>query len=168
MQYIKCHQNDKAVQALVSGQTVPQGTLWSGSTLFCMGQCPETYSKLYMYIRVLCIIKTVVREMCCGENEAHREETWFLHMRKQGHSTLLHRSHRIGGNRERRVLNNFMFSIAKINVFDCQNRYNGNRKRLIWVHRLLFWQSKTLYLAILNDFSENERSFAIAAFPVCR
>ena len=39
--------------------------------------------------------------------------------------------HRIGGNRERRVVNNFSFSIAKINVFDCQNRYNGNRKRLI-------------------------------------
>ena len=37
-------------------------------------------------------------------------------------------SHRIGGNRERRVVNNFSFSIAKINVFDCQNRYNGNRK----------------------------------------
>ena len=29
-----------------------------------------------------------------------------------------------------------------------------------------FWQSKTLYLAIVNDFSENERSFAIAAYPV--
>ena len=40
-------------------------------------------------------------------------------------------SHRIGGNRERRFLNNFSFSIAKIKVFDCQNRYNGNRKRLI-------------------------------------
>ena len=37
----------------------------------------------------------------------------------------------IGGNRECRFLNNFSFSIAKINVFDCQNRYNGNRKRLI-------------------------------------
>ena len=40
-------------------------------------------------------------------------------------------THRIGGNRERRFLNNFSFSIAKINVFDCLNRYNGNRKRLI-------------------------------------
>ena len=48
----------------------------------------------------------------------------------------------IGGNRERRFLNNFSFSIAKINVFDCQNRYNGNRKRLICVRRLPFWQSK--------------------------
>ena len=74
--------------------------------------------------------------------------------------------HRIGGNRERRVVNNFSFSIAKINVYDCQNRYNGNRKRLICVRRLPFWQSKMLYLAIVNDFSENERSFAIAAYPV--
>ena len=49
-------------------------------------------------------------------------------------------SHRIGGNRERRVVNNFSFSIAKINVFYCQNQYNGNRKRLIGVHRLRFWQ----------------------------
>ena len=40
-------------------------------------------------------------------------------------------SHRIGRNRERKFLNNFSFSIAKINVFDCQNLYNGNRKRLI-------------------------------------
>ena len=40
-------------------------------------------------------------------------------------------SHRIGGNRERRVVNNFSFSIAEINVFDCQNQYNGNQKRLI-------------------------------------
>ena len=40
-------------------------------------------------------------------------------------------THRIGGNRERRFLNNFSFSIAKINVFDCQNRYNDNQKRLI-------------------------------------
>ena len=40
-------------------------------------------------------------------------------------------SHRIGDNRERRVVNKFSFSIAKINFFDCQNRYNGNRKRLI-------------------------------------
>ena len=40
-------------------------------------------------------------------------------------------SHRIGGNCERIVLNLFSFSIAKINVFDCQNRYNGNRKLLI-------------------------------------
>ena len=63
-------------------------------------------------------------------------------------------------------LNNFSFSIAKINVFDCQNRYNDNRKRLILVRRLPFWQSKTLYLAIVNGFSENERSFAIAAYPV--
>ena len=39
--------------------------------------------------------------------------------------------HWIGGNRERRFLNNFTFSIAKINVFGCQNRFNGNRKRLI-------------------------------------
>ena len=74
--------------------------------------------------------------------------------------------HRIGGNRERRFLNNFSFPIAKINVFDCQNRYNGNRKRLFLVRRLPFWQLKTLYLAIVNDFSENERSFAIAAYPV--
>ena len=76
-------------------------------------------------------------------------------------------THRIGGNHERRDVNNFSFSIAKINVFDCQNRYNGNRKRLILVRRLPFWQSKTLYLAIVNHFSENERSFAIAAYPVC-
>ena len=69
--------------------------------------------------------------------------------------------HRIGGNRECRVVNNFSFSIAKINVFDCQNRYNGNRKPLIGVR-----QSKTLYLAIVSNFSENERSFAIAAYPV--
>ena len=74
--------------------------------------------------------------------------------------------HRIGGNRECRVVNNFSFSIAKINVFDCQNRYNGNRKRLIGVRRLPFWQSKTLYLAIVSNFSENERLFAIAAYPV--
>ena len=39
----------------------------------------------------------------------------------------------IGGNRERKILNKFSFSIAKINVFDCQNRYYGNRKRLICV-----------------------------------
>ena len=75
-------------------------------------------------------------------------------------------SHRIGGNHERRVVNNFSFSIAKINVFDCQNRYNGNRKRLISVRQLPFWQSKTLYLTIVNDFSEDERSFASAAYPV--
>ena len=75
-------------------------------------------------------------------------------------------THQIGGNRERRVLNNFSFSIAKINVFDCLNRLNGNRKCLIRVRRLPFWQSKTLYLAIVNNFSENERSFAIAAYPV--
>ena len=75
-------------------------------------------------------------------------------------------SHRMGGNRERRFLKNFSFSIAKINVFKCQNRYNGNRKRLICVRRLPFWQSKTLFLAIVYDFSENEISFAIAAYPV--
>ena len=74
--------------------------------------------------------------------------------------------HRIGGNRERRVVNNFSFSIAKINIFNCQNRYNGNGERLIRVRRLSFWQSKTLYLAIVNDFSENERSFAIVSYPV--
>ena len=49
---------------------------------------------------------------------------------KPGCTVTEHCSHRIGGNRERRVLNNFSFSIAKISVFDCQNRYNGNRKRL--------------------------------------
>ena len=32
---------------------------------------------------------------------------------------------------------------------------------------MLFWQSKTLYLAIVSDFSADERSFAIAANPVC-
>ena len=31
-------------------------------------------------------------------------------------------SHRIGGNRERSFLTNFSFSIAKYNVFDCQNQ----------------------------------------------
>ena len=30
-----------------------------------------------------------------------------------------------------------------------------------------FWQSKTLYLAIVNDLPLNKRSFAIAAYPVC-
>ena len=74
--------------------------------------------------------------------------------------------HRIDGNRERIIVNNFSFSIAKINVFDCQNRYNGNRKRLILGRRLSFWQSKTPYIAIVNDFSENERSFVIAAYPI--
>ena len=44
---------------------------------------------------------------------------------------LIAESHRIGSNRECRVLNNFSFSIAKINVFDCQNRYNGNQKCII-------------------------------------
>ena len=95
------------------------------------------------------------------------QKTAVRNVQKPVHSHLKKTcTHRIGGNRERRFLNNFSFSIAKISVFDCQNRYNGNRKRLIRVHRLPFWQSKTLYLAIVSDFSENERSFAIAAYPV--
>ena len=75
--------------------------------------------------------------------------------------------HRIGDNRERRVLNNVMFSIARstlsIAKFDIMAIENvlfefvdfrfGNRKRFIW-------QSLTF-------FSENERLFAIAAYPVC-
>ena len=52
---------------------------------------------------------------------------------------------------ERRFLNNFSVSIAKIKVFDSKS---------------IYWQSKMLNLAIVNDFSENERSFAIAAYPV--
>ena len=43
-------------------------------------------------------------------------------------------SHRIGGNLERRVVNNFSFSIAKINVFDCF----GTRKRFIWQSLTIF------------------------------
>ena len=54
------------------------------------------------------------------------------HCSLQMNSSLLAVSvaHRIGGNRERRVVNNVSLSIAKINVLDCQNRYNGNRKCL--------------------------------------
>ena len=51
----------------------------------------------------------------------------------------MNKSHRIGGNREHKIFNNFSFSIAK-NVFDCQNRYYSNRKRLI----SSFWQIKLL------------------------
>ena len=60
-------------------------------------------------------------------------------------------SHPIGGNREHKFFNKVLFSIAENNIFDCQNRYYGNRKRLICVRQLPFWQSKTLYLAIVND-----------------
>ena len=56
--------------------------------------------------------------------EPRHEKTFFMPI-----------SHRIGDNRERRVLSNVMFSIAKINVFDCQNRYNG-----------FIWQSLTIFL----------------------
>ena len=73
-------------------------------------------------------------------------------------------SHRIGGNCERKIFNNFM--IAKNNVFDYQNRYYGNRKCLICVQQSSLWQSKTLYLAIVNDLPVNKRSFMIAAYPV--
>ena len=57
----------------------------------------------------------------------------------------------IGSNRECKIFNKFSFSIAKNNIFDCQKRYNGNRKRLVCVQRSSFWQSKTLYLSIVND-----------------
>ena len=74
--------------------------------------------------------------------------------------------HQIGGNPERKIFNNFLFLIAKNNVFDCQNQYYGNQKRLICVRRSMFWQSKTLYLAIVDDLLVNERSFTIVAYPV--
>ena len=74
--------------------------------------------------------------------------------------------HRIGSNSERKSSTKFSSSIAKNNVFDCQNRYYCNRKRLICVRRLPFWQSKTLYLAIVNDLPLDKKSLAIAAYPV--
>ena len=73
-------------------------------------------------------------------------------------------SHQISGIHECKFVNNFSFSITKNNIFDCQNRYYGNRKRLICIQRL---QSKTLYLAIMNDLPLNKRLFPIAAYPVC-
>ena len=39
----------------------------------------------------------------------------------EGEAKICLRDNVIGGNRERRVVNNFSFSIAKNNVFDCQN-----------------------------------------------
>ena len=35
----------------------------------------------------------------------------------------------------------------------------------IYISRVTFWQSNTLYLAILNDLPVSKISFAIAAYP---
>ena len=71
--------------------------------------------------------------VCAMRLSIHTFKNEYLCDQVADHNQILSEasSHRIGGNRERRVLNTFMFSIAKINVFDCQNRYNGNGKRLI-------------------------------------
>ena len=46
--------------------------------------------------------------------------------------------HRIDGNRERKNLNKFFIFDCQKNVFDCQNRYYGNRKHLICIRGLPF------------------------------
>ena len=69
----------------------------------------------------------------------------------------------IGGNPERTILNKILFLIA---VFDYQNTYYDNGKLKKCVRPLSFWQPKTLYLAVENNICVNEKSFAIAAYPV--
>ena len=73
----------------------------------------------------------------------------------------------LGRNASNQTKQIFRFRLPKITFSDCQNQYNGNRKRLVCVRRSLLWQSKMLYLAIVDDLPVNERSFAIAAYPMC-
>ena len=74
--------------------------------------CTTKFAKTIRCEAVLCILR-------------------FFPMSLTSSIILKYESHRIGGNHERRVLNNFMLLITKVNIFDCQNRYNGNRKCLI-------------------------------------
>ena len=75
-------------------------------------------------------------------------------------------AHRIDGNPEGKFFNKFSFSIAKNNIFDCQNQYYRNRKHPICVQQLPLWQSKTsnlpsaiAILAIENSLFGNHEQF---------
>ena len=110
---------------------------------------------MYMYsITCTCIEKKGADQLQAGHKVicafvSHTQNAdllmmWLIHVQI---------SHQIGDNRERRVVNNFSFSIAKINVFDCQNRYNGNRKRLFEFvdcrfgnRKRFIWLSLTIFL----------------------